>query len=157
MIVVGDVGGTRMRFALAERSGSDWRFACLEQQDTVPQVAAALSRYLEAAGRPALMGAAFCGAGPVLADGPTRPCEARRVEAPDWLWPRDPPIRHRERIPTAWLEIVLTEGRNRQVRRMTAAVGLPTLRLVRLRIGDWTLGGLAPGQWRRLGKDEALR
>lgn len=96
-------------------------------------------------------------AGPVLADGPTRPCEARRVEAPDWLWPRDPPIRHRERIPTAWLEIVLTEGRNRQVRRMTAAVGLPTLRLVRLRIGDWTLGGLAPGQWRRLGKDEALR
>lgn len=96
-------------------------------------------------------------AGPVLADGPTRPCEARRVEAPDWLWPRDPPIRHRERIPTAWLEIVLTEGRNRQVRRMTAAVGLPTLRLVRLRIGDWTLEGLAPGQWRHLGKDEALR
>lgn len=72
MIVVGDVGGTRMRFALAERSGSDWRFARLEQQDTVPQVAAALSRYLEAAGRPALMGAAFCGAGPVLADGSIR-------------------------------------------------------------------------------------
>ncbi len=91
-------------------------------------------------------------AGPALGDGPTKPCKVRRIEAPDWLWPRDPPIRHRERIPTAWLEIVLTEGRNRQVRRMTAAVGLPTLRLVRVRIGDWTLAGLAPGQWRRLGK-----
>jgi len=93
-------------------------------------------------------------AGPVLSDGPTRPCSARRIEAPDWLWPRDPPIRHRERIPTAWLEIVIDEGRNRQVRRMTAAVGLPTLRLVRVRIGRWTLEGLAPGQWRRLERAE---
>jgi glucokinase len=72
VIVVGDVGGTHMRFALAERSGSDWRFARLEQQATVPQIAAALSRYLESAGGPALMGAAFCGAGPVLADGSIR-------------------------------------------------------------------------------------
>ena len=93
-------------------------------------------------------------AGLLLADGPTRPCQVRRIEPPDWLWPRDPPIRHRERIPTAWLEIVLTEGRNRQVRRMTAAVGLPTLRLLRVRIGAWSLEGLAPGQWRRLRGDE---
>src|SRR5690606_11010528 len=93
-------------------------------------------------------------AGPTLSDGPTRPCAARVIEGPAWLWPRDPPILHRERIPTAWLEIVLTEGRNRQVRRMSAAVGLPTSRLVRVRIGDWRLDGLAPGQWRRLRRDE---
>lgn len=105
-------------------------------------------------GEPDEAALAALGAGPVLSDGPTRPCVARRIASPDWLWPRDPPIRHRERIPTAWLEIVIEEGRNRQVRRMTAAVGLPTLRLVRVRIGPWTLEGLAPGQWRRLRRDE---
>ncbi|MDI3262527.1 MAG: pseudouridine synthase [Fulvimonas sp.] len=85
-----------------------------------------------------------------LNDGPTLPAQAVRVPAPDWLWPRDPPVRHRLRIPTDWLELTLREGRNRQVRRMTAAVGLPTLRLVRLRIGPYALDGLAPGQTRRL-------
>jgi 23S rRNA pseudouridine2457 synthase len=84
-----------------------------------------------------------------LNDGPTLPAEARRLEAPV-LWERDPPVRFRKTVPTAWLELVIREGRNRQVRRMTAAVGLPTLRLVRVQIGAWRLEGLAPGEWRDL-------
>jgi 23S rRNA pseudouridine2457 synthase len=84
-----------------------------------------------------------------LNDGPTLPAEARRLEAPQ-LWERDPPVRFRKSVPTAWLELIIREGRNRQVRRMTAAVGLPTLRLVRVRIGPWQLDGLQPGQWREV-------
>lgn len=86
--------------------------------------------------------------GVVLADGPTRPARVRVLPAPD-VWPRDPPIRVRRAIPTAWLELTLREGRNRQVRRMTAAVGLPTLRLIRWAVGPWSLAGLAPGEWRK--------
>jgi 23S rRNA pseudouridine2457 synthase len=86
-------------------------------------------------------------AGVVLNDGPTRPAQAR-VIAPPPLWPRDPPVRVRKTVPDAWLELALREGRNRQVRRMTAAVGLPTLRLVRVAIGDWRLQDLGPGEWR---------
>jgi 23S rRNA pseudouridine2457 synthase len=77
----------------------------------------------------------------------TRPAQARRMQEPA-LWPRNPPIRVRLHIPTAWIELTLTEGRNRQVRRMTAAVGHPTLRLIRYAIGPWTLQGLQPGAWR---------
>ena len=88
-------------------------------------------------------------AGVVLRDGPTAPAQAR-VIAPPSLWPRDPPIRFRAAIPTAWIELVLHEGRNRQVRRMTAAVGFPTLRLVRWSVGRWNLEGLGPGAWRSL-------
>jgi 23S rRNA pseudouridine2457 synthase len=84
--------------------------------------------------------------GAQLKDGLTRPAEAERIDAPA-LWPRDPPVRFRKTVPDAWLRLTIREGRNRQVRRMTAAVGLPTLRLVRWRIGDWTVEGLQPGAW----------
>jgi 23S rRNA pseudouridine2457 synthase len=85
-----------------------------------------------------------------LNDGPTRPAQARLIEEPPGLWPRDPPIRFRAAILTAWIELTLREGRNRQVRRMTAAVGFPTLRLIRCAIGPWTLEDLAPGSWREV-------
>jgi len=87
--------------------------------------------------------------GVTLNDGPTLPAEARRLAEPE-LWPRNPSVRFRKSVPTAWLELVIREGRNRQVRRMTAAVGLPTLRLVRVAIGPWRLEGLQPGQWREV-------
>lgn len=82
-----------------------------------------------------------------IGDYHTRPAKARLMTEPA-LWPRDPPIRYRKNIPTSWLELEITEGRNRQVRRMTAAVGYPTLRLIRVAVGDWTIEGLAPGEWR---------
>ena len=85
--------------------------------------------------------------GLTLKDGPTRPAKAHLIDPPD-IWDRDPPVRTRQTVPDRWIEITLTEGRNRQVRRMTAAAGFPTLRLIRWRIGDWSLDGLAPGTWR---------
>jgi 23S rRNA pseudouridine2457 synthase len=87
--------------------------------------------------------------GVVLNDGRTRPATARRIEDPG-LWPRTPPVRFRKSVPDCWIELTIHEGRNRQVRRMTAAVGHPTLRLVRWRVGEWSLGGLAPGEWREV-------
>jgi 23S rRNA pseudouridine2457 synthase len=85
--------------------------------------------------------------GVLLADGPARPAEVEPIADPG-LWPRDPPIRVRAHIPDSWLRLTIREGRNRQVRRMTATIGYPTLRLVRWRIGDWTVAGIAPGLWR---------
>lgn len=85
--------------------------------------------------------------GVTLKDGPTRPAKAELIDPPT-LWPRDPPVRYRKTVRDSWLRLTITEGRNRQVRRMTAAIGHPTLRLVRWSIGEWTLDDLPPGEWR---------
>ena len=113
-----------------------------------PRHRLAKTYWVEVEGEPGAEAIAALERGVELRDGPTLPAHVRRIAPPPGLWPRDPPIRVRKAIPTAWLEITIAEGRNRQVRRMTAAVGLPTLRLVRQEVGPWTLGTLAPGQWR---------
>ena len=84
-----------------------------------------------------------------LKDGMTRPARAKRIEPPP-VWDREPPVRYRKSVPDSWIALEITEGRNRQVRRMTAAVGLPTLRLIRWRIGDWSVDGIAPGTYREI-------
>jgi 23S rRNA pseudouridine2457 synthase len=88
--------------------------------------------------------------GVTLKDGPTRPARIEEVPEPPWLWPRDPPVRYRKSVPEAWLRLTITEGRNRQVRRMCAHVGLPVLRLIRWSVGDHTVEGLKPGTWKAL-------
>lgn len=98
-------------------------------------------------GKPSVAALAELRRGVMLRDGMTRPAQVKSIDPPT-LWRRDPPVRFRKTIADCWLELTLNEGRNRQVRRMTAAVGLPTLRLVRWSIGDWSLAGLAPGAWR---------
>ena len=96
-------------------------------------------------------------AGVKLKDGPARALQSRRIDEPQSLWPRDPPIRQRLTVSDSWLEISIDEGRNRQVRRMTAAVGLPALRLIRAAVGPWTLNGLQPGECRTISSAEAWK
>ncbi|MEM9690726.1 MAG: pseudouridine synthase [Pseudomonadota bacterium] len=94
-------------------------------------------------------------AGVRLKDGPAKAVSATLAEPPDWLWARQPPIRERKSVPDCWIELVITEGRNRQVRRMTASVGLPTLRLIRTHIGPWSVDDLSPGETRSIPVNDA--
>lgn len=122
----------------------------LAQRIADPRFKLAKTYWAQVEGAPDEAALARLRAGVELNDGPTLPAGARRMDEPPGLWPRTPPIRFRAAIPTHWIEIVLREGRNRQVRRMTAAVGLPTLRLVRAAIGPVALDDLQPGQWREV-------
>ncbi len=119
----------------------------LQARITDPRHKLAKTYWVQVEGEPSVEQLELLQAGPELNDGPTRPAEVTAIAEPA-LWPRNPPVRFRKSVPTSWLQITIREGRNRQVRRMTAAVGLPTLRLVRVAIGDWQLGDLQPGEWR---------
>ncbi|GMU43940.1 MAG: pseudouridine synthase [Xanthomonadales bacterium] len=122
----------------------------LAQRIADPRFKLAKTYWVQVEGAPDEAALARLRAGVVLNDGPTLPAGARCIDEPAGLWPRTPPIRFRAAIPTHWIELLLREGRNRQVRRMTAAVGLPTLRLVRAKIGGISLDRLLPGQWREV-------
>ena len=104
--------------------------------------------WVQVEGEPDAAALAALRAGVTLKDGLTKPASCTRIDPPADLWPRTPPIRVRKSVPDCWIALTIREGRNRQVRRMTAAVGHPTLRLIRARIGDWTLDGLPSGAWR---------
>ncbi len=122
---------------------------------TDPRHKQAKTYWVQVEGEPSEAALARLREGVQLNDGPTRPATVARID-PAGLWPRNPPVRFRRTVPDCWLGITLFEGRNRQVRRMTAAVGLPTLRLVRVAMGGVRLDGLAPGEWRKLNGDAAI-
>ena len=128
----------------------------LQARITEPRRKLAKTYWAQVEGLPAAAALrALCG-GLDLGDFVSRPCTARSMIEPPGMWPRDPPIRARRHIPTAWLELKLEEGKNRQVRRMTAKIGHPTLRLIRWAVGPWTLEGLGPGQWREAEASEKM-
>ncbi len=122
----------------------------LQAQISNPRYRRAKTYLAQVEGEPGPEALQALASGIKLKDGLTRPANVIQVDEPGWLWPRDPPIRVRKNIPTQWLRLQIREGRNRQVRRMTAAIGHPTLRLVRIEIGDWSLDGLQPGEYRLL-------
>lgn len=122
----------------------------LQHRITDPRHKLPKTYFVEVEGAPDDAGLAPLRAGMQLSDYKARPVEASLCPPPDWLWPRTPPVRIRRHIPTTWLRLVLREGRNRQVRRMTAAAGFPTLRLIRHAIGPWTIEGLPPGEWHEI-------
>lgn len=121
----------------------------LAQKITHPRFTVKKTYLAQIEGKPKSQALAKLRSGVKLKDGITRPAEAELIDEPSWLWPRNPRIRYRASIPTCWLKLTITEGRNRQVRRMTAAVNFPTLRLIRVSLGDWSLGDLKPGEWMR--------
>jgi 23S rRNA pseudouridine2457 synthase len=120
----------------------------LQHRIADPQHKLAKTYWVQVEGEPDAAALQQLRCGVQLKDGMTLPAEAQLIAAPDNLWPRDPPIRFRKDIPASWLQLTIREGKNRQVRRMTAAVGYPTLRLIRYAIGEWSLDGLDPGTWR---------
>jgi 23S rRNA pseudouridine2457 synthase len=128
----------------------------LQARISDPRSKLAKTYWVQVEGSPSAAQLANLAQGVALDSVLTRPAKACVMAEPPELWPREPPIRVRRLIPTAWLELVIHEGRNRQVRRMTAAVGLPTLRLVRWAVGPWTLEGLSPGAWRRQRFDDPM-
>lgn len=119
----------------------------LQHHITDPQHKLAKTYFVEVEGSPSDDALTPLRDGIELSDFRARPAQVALVASPDWLWPRVPPVRIRQAIPTTWLQLTIHEGRNRQVRRMTAAAGFPTLRLIRHRVGPWTLAGIAPGTW----------
>lgn len=119
----------------------------LQHRITDPKHKLAKTYWVQVEGVPDAVALEKLRTGVTLKDGLTRPAGANLMDEPAGLWPRNPPVRERKLIPTSWLELTIREGKNRQVRRMTAAVGFPTLRLIRYRIGDWTLDGVEPGRW----------
>jgi 23S rRNA pseudouridine2457 synthase len=121
----------------------------LLQKITHPRYKLPKTYWAQVEGEPTREAIGHLRTGVELKDGRTRPATAELIEEPESLWPRDPPIRYRASIPSSWIELTISEGRNRQVRRMTAAVGYPTLRLIRARVGDWELGELQPGEHRQ--------